>query len=444
MYRYTEESVIRYQLNDPFVDKLVEVMAYTRKKVRANNNADTTVECKAICGLINKRFGDILESFKISDDLDFNAGAIIPGVFKINALPLSTNKSRVDFKLDVRAGKVPDINWGGAMDKLRPLKNRLIGINFDEARIENGLPEECELVITLGVLLSNCSDRAIAAVVLHEIGHLFHHYATVISNTYTNTVLLEAAKRLALNTDPKIKVEIIARVNDEYFDRVTPLLDAEELAQDETNRNAILRLAFVGHKYIRSELGYNFYDGRMSEQIADKMVGRFGLGGEMAELMSDEWGPPPKSMYPALGFGSLSIAAIIGSLCGSFLAAGIAAVALGGLVVLSMVASKPPKYQIYDNTKDRIKMLRVDMISALKNKEIDNSTCAFVLKQLDQIEQALSDYDKTLRFSEKLDEVANRLVTYFNGTLREETINKDLERMANNELFVATKRLGLN
>ena len=45
---------------------------------------------------------------------------------------------------------------------------------------------------------------------------------------------------------------------------------------------------------------------------------------------------------------------------------------------------------------------------------------------------------------DRVDRMADRLVAYFNGTLREETINKDLERMANNELFVATKRLGLN
>lgn len=440
MYRYTEESIIGYQLNDPFVDKLVDKLSGLRYTVK--NDSDATAECKDLCDLINSRFGDILETFEVEYEEEFNAYMSVPVFFKMGVMFTSGGKHTIDIKKELRKNGEAS-GWREAIDKFRPVKNLLVGINFRDAKIENGIKEGCKLGMTLGALISDVSDRSLAALVLHEIGHLFHHYALSIGNVFTNALLVETAKQLALNDDPLIKVEIISRVNDEFFDRNIPLKDVEELAQDETNRNAILRLAYAGHRYVRSELGFDFYDSRSHEQVADKFAVRFGLGGDLADAFSKVLSQGING-YLLTGYFSMFYAGVGGALVGSLALAGALTVGVGGLILLIAIFNKPPKYQLYDGSEERIKMLRTDFISALKKKQMDKETVSYVIGQLDSIEESLVKYEKKLSVHDGVSRAADRLVAYFNGTLREETINKDLERMANNELFVATKRIGLN
>lgn len=112
------------------------------------------------------------------------------------------------------------------------------------------------------------TDQELAAVILHEIGHLFTYYYTLSKQHRTNYIMDQLTRYGDM--DRSVQIEFITQVN-----KVTGL-DANV---DNPNISELMvQVPVYGVKEIQREIGTKYLDNQMTEIIADQYAVRFGAG----------------------------------------------------------------------------------------------------------------------------------------------------------------------
>lgn len=112
------------------------------------------------------------------------------------------------------------------------------------------------------------TDQELAAVILHEIGHLFTYYYTLSKQHRTNYIMDQLIRYGDM--ERSVQIEFITQVN-----KVTGL-DANV---DNPNISELMvQVPVYGVKEIQREIGTKYLDNQMTEIIADQYAVRFGAG----------------------------------------------------------------------------------------------------------------------------------------------------------------------
>lgn len=271
--------------------------------------------------------------------------------------------------------------------------------------------------------------REVAAVVLHELGHIFTHFETmaeVLTATVTvSSALAELSKEKVIEKRFKILNGLTRQLGLKEMDDQSLVAHPEkdvELAMVVLREYALTKT--------ESRFGSSSYDFRSCEQLADQFANRHGAGTELARHLP-RYGKINRQSFigyltvqflHAVGFATaVTFAPLTTTICLIF-----------GLMIPNM------DRDVYDPPSLRIERLRKDLIQVLKSPSLNR----------EQRERILADIEFMKNFAE--DEEEHRSIFMFLWTTistrrRKEYDRKkfqlEIEKLLNNELFVSANQL---
>ena len=270
----------------------------------------------------------------------------------------------------------------------------------------------------------SCEEAA--AILLHEIGHVFTYYEYLDRVVTTNQVLASIA-RANTNKDLESKKIILARSSK---DLVIAPEDIKKLLETEDNLLAAVILVQSAKNQCISELGVSVYDHIGCEQLADQYANRMGAGKFFVTGL-DKWtrfyGPRPHYFPISFILGMLKVVGGTFDVIGFFL----------NLMCANFVSDQ--YVTIYDDPRTRYLRIKHDMINQLKSP----------LTVGDQRDQILSDIEAIDIVIEQTDpavlSIVNKLTYFFSSSRKkvyESTVlQKELEEFANSNLFTHAAKL---
>ncbi len=316
-------------------------------------------------------------------------------------------------------------------DRLLEKKNKFEGlVDLKNSKIKGDFAESfTEFMIGSDNFGKNAmvNGSELAAVLLHEIGHVFVMFEMMGRFTRTN-YFLEAGTRKLLTSDTKQqRILVLKELEDNMggkFDNIERL--AEVKKNKEFYRVLILNNA-VNDSY--NQLGFNIYDTRGYEQLADQFASRHGMASELASALDKYMKNHPTGMHRSYWWkGFHYILWVLEAL--QFIFGTVFSLGLALLIYYNV------NYQLYDDPVRRFEKMKLDTISALKDDSLTDKERGKLLDTVDYIDSLIDNIDINQSFIE----------FYWNnispwGRQEKKTIvfNEEMERWLNNRLFATAQ-----
>lgn len=285
------------------------------------------------------------------------------------------------------------------------------------------------------------TTRHTVALLLHELGHLFTNYEFASRTITTNQCIALISKSLMNKNSHEHHI-----VLEEVGELIAK--DKKAFTQYENVSDARVLSAIIIDKAVqqgKSELGTYEYDYTASEYLADQYVARQGYGRELIErldlrsksVFSDEYSATAgffsdfakTILYVSTGFLSNLLVPGLGFFVTNLL-----------LIQQIMGSSYANKDYTYDVLQVRLKRIREQNIQQLKYINNDPVLKASIIKTLDDTKAII---DQT-RINETIFE---KIFLFISKKSRDTKaaiqLQRDLEELASNELFVKAAKLSL-
>lgn len=282
----------------------------------------------------------------------------------------------------------------------------------------------------------NYTPEELAAICLHEMGHVFTYFQFIDSNCYGCLITMAVARDIAGIEDPQKREYLIKRagtvlgVEYEYMDYV----------YFEPQSNGVLML----RDYMTSESlnGRNFtYDLRNMEQLADMFSVKHGAGKSQASALIKLYGTSGHSsslsMFEhVIVEGSkfvLFMSAMIIFTAGALVLGPLAGLQLIGPMITLILLTTPGGSKMYDSPEARLKYMRNLLVQDLKKAKGNNELQTDILNQINQIDELA----KNLSDKRTLGELFWESIPSPYKTMRQQELAaKNLEALLFNDLHV--------
>jgi hypothetical protein len=270
-----------------------------------------------------------------------------------------------------------------------------------------------------------------AAMLLHEIGHLEVYFEFLSRTVSSNQILAALSKKYETSGSIKerevflTKVKTLAQLKD---------LDVEALAK--SNDKKVVEVVIVTSivKAIESELGSNIYDMNSWEQLADQYAARQGAGRALVTALDKAERFDGHIGYRNLGY-YLYVEAV------KLLFAALAPITYGVTLIPLLVAcgaDSTDQGGVYDTLKNRMGRVRDQLVEALKDQRLKPEQVASVNQDLTAIDEVLSNVKDRQQL---LGYVIDFLSPWHRKRISQEKLQRELERLAHNDLFVRAANL---
>jgi hypothetical protein len=307
-----------------------------------------------------------------------------------------------------------------------------------------GVFKEIGQVVRLGLGLiyePELTPAKATAALLHEIGHVITYCEYFDRFSTTNQVVAALARSVEKDPPEKRKIafttaEKILKLRDGAFGGIE---QSDNVASIST---IVIDAALREQPLLESTQ----YDQTSFEQLADNYVVRCGYGRQLIELLDHL---PNKRSYSQANVGGRTGAAIAGVALMQTLyifGGGLLTVLTGGAgavftyAMVSIVLGGVTNYDYtYDSLKVRMKRAKEQMIENLKNSELPPQSQKEVITELERVDKIIT---KTPELKTGIfDKVSNYLMSK-NRTLKEKIeLQRELEELAHNDLYVAAAKL---
>lgn len=263
--------------------------------------------------------------------------------------------------------------------------------------------------------------REIAAFILHEVGHTFTYFEFLGRTVATNQILSGVTKALATN-DVKIIETVLVNAGS--------LLNMSKEQRDMLNnvkndKDIAVVLLDASIQKCTSELGHSIYDFTSCEQLADQYATRCGAGKDLVYALSKidkDDSDELKSYFDLFGIVLISLTTF----------------GVGALMILILsLMSRKSAYE-HDDYRTRLCRIREQMLSRLKDRNINVLDKERTLAELEEIDKLIKLPNDELNWAEK---IAYYLKPSFRNAHKAELIQRELERLASNNLFVSAAKL---
>lgn len=369
-----------------------------------------------VSGIVLKHTG-IKLSFTVEDTDDMNAYVHIPTVDKNN--PLVYNYFKPYLGSDDFDGIIKNKKMDQVLGWVDLAAGRLGGV-YSEI--------EHKAVVLRGMFQSRLlTCEEIAAVMLHEIGHLFTYYE-FLGHTLTTNVILHAATQQFFGSDDKIrKVRI---VHETCKALKVDIDDVESLI--ECNDKEVFQTVFVRQKimHTRSSLGTPVYDLTATEVLADQYATRMGAGRHLATGLD--------TIMRHYGGGSsyrTSAGHVIATVFNVVLFLFMTAITFGLFLLILFIN---PAMKTYDPPEARIRRIRNEMMVIIKSNKITKERKAEVMDDIKAIDLLLK----------RVEDKRGLIEMFYTSVLpsgrkqyQQLRFQVDLERLVNNDLFLTHERI---
>ena len=263
------------------------------------------------------------------------------------------------------------------------------------------------------------SSQELAAITLHEVGHLFTYFEFITRTVRTNQVLAGLSKILdGSENQEKREVALLSAKKALKLDK----LDLSQLKDVNTKTTQVVLIdALV--KETRTELGYNLFAESSWEYLCDQFSARHGAGVHLATALSKIY----KSQYN-ISYRSLAVYLVV-EMIKVILISNLSF--LGILFLVVTLDSQDGGG--YDLPSARLKRIRDQATQYLKNKQISDVERRRILDEIESIDKLLAEMTNRKQLFTYIHE-------FFSKRTRDERayrkLQYELEDIAMNDLYV--------
>lgn len=294
----------------------------------------------------------------------------------------------------------------------------------------------CPVIIARGSWVHLAvSAEEMAAMVLHELGHLFSAYETLTQTATTNMVLASAAQFLDETADPTLRLQLVHQTAMEI--NVT-IDDPAAVAAKETKGEvfADIILKAMADRELASDAGSLQYDLTSAEFVADQFCVRYGGGRALATGL-DKY---QRRFNPAYRRGLAMHHTTQAVRTGLSLLT----VAVPYLKILTTVAAV---YMLsnghvmndsYDQPDARLGRIKNDLVQVLKDTKIDRKVRHQILLDIEVIDSLREGVKDRLGYFTYLWIACTSSRRKQFSQMR---LQQELESLVNNNLFVTSSKL---
>lgn len=283
-------------------------------------------------------------------------------------------------------------------------------------------------------LFDALSDREIAAIILHEVGHQFAYFEYIVHTCTLAVNLNYCATQLAEVQDKEQRVKIIINTSKNLGIEVQ---DPEALASSKDFKTPVVVLMETYTRQVRSGTRANYYDYRSWEALADQFATRQGAGRDLVVGLD-------KIMRMFGAYGSSSVGAQVfayfAEVCFVIVNLGLIIASFGFMALFwALVLSSPfPPEGTYDNPKARLTRVKNELIGALKDKSLPVPIQKTLQDDIACVDTLIEGIGKESGF---VDFLWRNLTAYRRENYRQVEFQAELEKLANNELYLASSKL---
>lgn len=284
------------------------------------------------------------------------------------------------------------------------------------------------------------TTRHIVALLLHELGHLFTNFEFASRTITTNQCIALISKSLMEKNSAHEHEIVVEQVGELIAKDKRAFKEFEGVSDIRVISTVVIDKSFTQAK---SELGTFDYDYTTGEYLADQYVARQGYARELIERIDLKKNSAFSSEYSTTAGFFVDFAKTIGYLTGGFLSSlvipGIGPFVASVFIIHEIMGSSyKNKDYTYDVLQVRLKRLREQIIQQLKYTKDDPEIKAGILKTLDETKAIIDQtrihepvFEKILLFISKKNRDAKAAIQ----------LQRDLEELASNELFVKAAQL---
>ena len=322
----------------------------------------------------------------------------------------------------INAAQRAIVNSTDGLTMIESSNNVLHGtVNIKTAKV-SGVFSDIKAKMYLGKAFiqgNKYSSQELAAITLHEVGHLFTYFEFITRTVRTNQVLAGLSKILdGSENQEKREVALLSAKKALKLDK----LDLSQLKDVNTKTTQVVLIdALV--KETRTELGYNLFAESSWEYLCDQFSARHGAGVHLATALSKIY----KSQYN-ISYRSLAVYLAV-EMIKVILISNLAF--LGILFLVVMLDSQDGGG--YDLPSARLKRIRDQATQYLKNKQISDVERRRILDEIESIDKLLAEMTNRKQLFTYIHE-------FFSKRTRDERayrkLQYELEDIAMNDLYV--------
>jgi len=262
----------------------------------------------------------------------------------------------------------------------------------------------------------------IAAITLHEVGHLFTYFEYITRSVTTNQVLAGVAK--ALDQSGTIEEREAVLISAKQALKLSDL-DTKELAKSTNKKVVEIVIITNAARKAESELGSNVYDFSSWEMLADQYASRYGAYRPLVTALAKYY----KGVYNiafrgTVGYIVMEVVKLI--------------TILSPVLFIVLVAMDGSGDGTYDVPGARFKRVRNQIVENLKDKKLSKDDHERLMADIAAIDEILSQMNSRRQVFGLL---YDSLVPSGRKAYRQEKQQQELEKLAMNDLFVKAAEL---
>lgn len=269
----------------------------------------------------------------------------------------------------------------------------------------------------------------IAAVLLHEVGHLFVYYEFMARAVTTNQSLAALSKALDGSTGAAER-EVVLLSAKKALNLAE--LDVKQLAQSGDKKVTEVVVVSNVVKQIESEIGSNIYDFNTWEYLADQYVARYGAGRHLVlaleKIYRGSWNKSFRSLPVYLALEATKAVLVVAGVltAPTFITFGI--------MLMAMDAS----HESYDDPGARIKRVRNQIVENLKDPKLSKDDTERLQADLSVIDDLLSQVTDRRQWISALWDAVHPGARKARSQAQ---LQQELEAIAANDLFIKAAAL---
>ncbi|WP_233874740.1 hypothetical protein [Paraburkholderia adhaesiva] len=316
-----------------------------------------------------------------------------------------------------------------AQSQTRPIGR----VDRRNARVSGVFSElEAVLVMPAQIFQERLTAEEVAAMVLHELGHLFAYFELIGQSLTTNQILAGLSKKLDQSVGVKDREAVLAKVKSiaQLYD-----LDVEMLAKSADQK--VIELVVVSSivRALQSELGMPLFDLNSFEALADQFAARLGAGRALVMGLDKR-----NRAHGHIAYRSRPSWLLAESMKVILLLA--VPLTLGG-TWSSLMASctrdaTGVETAVYGSVKTRFDRIREQLVEGMKDPKLDRDMQASYVEDIAAIDEILANVSERRQ-------LLSYMADFFSPSRRQrisqEKLQRELERIANNDLFVKAAAL---
>lgn len=416
-------EAIQFQKSQAFFKELTLAFSDLKKKKASDLRKDTDAS-----GLLSKIIKNHTKLKVAFDITDYGPAVEVPHLNKNHPLVHDTKRSWISSADGMRM----IAEAGGVVKGSVNLATGQVSGVF--AEMDNRMYFPADMIAS-----AKYSAEELAAVTLHEVGHLMTYCEYMTRTVTTNQVLAGLAAALGKAGTPEEREAVLISTKKAlHLD-----IDTGELAKEKDDEVVTYVVISNIAKTTADEIGFNIYDLNTWEMLSDQYAARQGAGRHLVTALDKlyrSFGNISFRSTPMyLGMEALKFTLVVGgfmvSAAGGLTSlAGRYAVTIG----LTLIAMDGMGDGTYDRPGMRLLRVRNQIVEEMKNNKLPSEQAERLTDDLAAIDEVLKNVNDREQFWGKLWNIFSK---DSRRRMTQEQLTRELETLASNDLFAASLRL---